>query len=96
MASEAFTLSEKDIKDPIQIAFLNGYMGAYEDISCALDMYRENVLSQIPSESMRKAADEICSAFAEYARQYVHDQREKAVEEMLAGLAFSGLTENGR
>lgn len=74
---------EEDIKEPAQIAFLNGYMGAYNDIDCALAMYRENVLSEIPTESMRKTAEEICSSFAEYVKQYVHDQRDMAIVSML-------------
>ena len=66
---------EEDIKDRACIAYLNGYMGAYNDVNSALEMYRENVLSDIPSETMRNTADEICASFAEYVKQYINEQR---------------------
>ena len=87
---------EEDISDPSSIAFLNGYMGAYNDIDCALAMYRENVLSEIPTESMRKTAEEICSSFAEYVKQYVHDQRDMAIVSILDDQACGEESGGGR
>ena len=70
---------EEDIKEPASIAFLNGYMSAYNDVDRALKMYRENVLSAIPVDSIRKTFDDICKEFAFFVKNYIHDRRDEAL-----------------
>lgn len=70
---------EEDIKEPAQIAFLNGYMSAYNDVDRALKMYRDNVLSAIPVDSERKTFDDICKEFAIFVKKYIHDRRDEAL-----------------
>lgn len=74
---------EEDVRDRGSVAYLNGYMAAYDDVDPAFNSYCENVLSEIPSKTMRKIAKEICSGFADYVKQYIHDERDMALVQIL-------------
>lgn len=70
---------EEDIKDRACIAYLNGYMEAYNDVDQALKTHREDIIQNIPSETMRKAVDEICSEFAGHVKAHIFEQRALAL-----------------
>lgn len=74
---------EEDVRDRGSVAYLNGYMAAYDDVDPAFNSYCENVLSGIPSETMRKTAEEICRSFADHVKQFIRDERKMALVQIL-------------
>lgn len=74
---------EEDVKDRGSVAYLNGYMAAYNDVDPAFETYKENVLSEIPSETMRKMTEEICRNFADHVKRFIHDERQMALVSIL-------------
>ena len=74
---------EEDVKDRGCVAYLNGYMAAYNDVDPAFESYKENVLAEIPSKTMRKMAEELCRDFADHVKQFIYDERRMALVSIL-------------